>query len=462
MLNLTPKRSSKPRLRFLDTACQNVSKAVWKTATTPAPSEKKPVEVGSKADRVAFQNMDQAAAATEALSYHPLDAFVASVAGGVSANAIAEPDAEDKEIVNLTVEDYYAEPVPVQLGLHNGPDAPMLVIFPGIYGGTDNGFQAAYKKIALERGMNYTVFPNPVNYDLVDNSRPVNHPGNQQVEAEAIHKMIDQLREQKPEFFQEVSLTGYSYGGLMAANVARIDEAKGGDRLVTGGIVALSPPENLYNSMRELDGLREDYATGAGSTTWTGIHYTNEVGRLGYENFMESDLASRGEGTNITEIKIADSYGSRDGMINMVAQVDSDFGHNQLPPVWPRYFERKRVLNAMTYEQYSADWMSKDAWLVERGLSPEALGEKTSFKTALDALNDTPVLTLLSQDDYILSQEDVQTFRDIDTDPDDLEYTRVMEHGGHVGLLFNPEVQNLIGDFAYSAKEIRKGQAAET
>jgi hypothetical protein len=419
--------------------------------TTPSPEHQKPIEPGSKADRDTFESMAQVIAATKAIDYHPLDPFVASVASGIDARSVSEPDKEHKQEVVVSVEDYYAEPIPVEMGTLHGPDAPMLVILPGIYGTVDGGFPAAFKKIAFERGMNYTVIRNPLNEGMIDDG-PKNHPGNMQLEAEATHAILRKLRESKPDFFDNVSLTGYSYGALLSANVAKFDEATEteGGRIVQGGVIALSPPQNLYHSMEQLDGLRNLYAEGAGSVTATGVYYTSEVSRFGYDKFMESKLASRGEGTNITETKIADSYGSRNEMKEMVVQVDEKFGHSQLPPVWPEYFKRRKILSEMTYDQYTREWFSKDPWLVGQGISAEELAVKNSYQNALEALNKTPVLTLLSEDDYILNSEDVQAFRQLETSSEGLEYTRVMERGGHVGLLFNPEVQNLIGDFAFS------------
>ena len=436
-------------------ATRSPSKKEWLRLTTP--EEKRPVDPGSKSERETFQSMNDVREAAQKLDFHPLNAFVASVAGGVDARSVDAPDREHVEELEVSVKDYYSKPVKVEMGLHNGPDAPMLMIYPGIYGSRDGGFPKAFKKIALERGMNYAIVPNPLNPEMLD-GEPDHHPSNIQIEAEIMHAVLRQLRGSKPEYFDQVSLAGYSYGALLAANVAKYDELRSeheGRRMVQGGVVALSPPQNLFHSMLELDSLREGYEEGAGSTTATGVYYTREVSKYGYENFMESKLAERGEGENATEMKIADEYGSREEMKDMVVQVDEQFGHNHLPPKWPDYFKRKKVINEMTYDQYSAEWFSKDPWLVEEGLTPEQLAADNSFKAALDELDHTPVLTLLSQDDYILNQEDVDTFRQLEKTSNGLEYTRVMDHGGHVGLIFNPEVQEIIGDFAFSAEGLK-------
>lgn len=433
-----------------------VSRDDWVRLTTPDSALLLPIRPGIGSEKDVFTSMEQVRAATDALDFHTLDPFVASVASAVDGRSVSEPDKAHVESVEILMDGYYEEPFQVEIGTHNGPDAPMLLILPGIYGTKDGTFSKQLKKIALERGMNYTIASNPLNAEMLK-AKPINHPGNIQVEAEVMHGVLSRLAEQRPEYFQTVSLAGYSYGGLLAANIARYDELKGeesGVRVIKGGVVTISPPQDLSHSMLELDSLRERYAEGGGSITATGAYYSREVSRLGYERFMESDLAKRGEGTNITEIKISDHYGSRDEMKDMVVTVDEHFGHNHLPAKWPNYFKRRKVINEMTYASYSNEWFSKDEWLNRHGLTPEELGARNSYKAALAELDHTPVLTLLSQDDYILSPSDVETYQDLAAGSNGLEYTRVFPRGGHVGLFFNPKVKELVGDFAFSGKAL--------
>ena len=420
---------------------------------TPSRDNQKKIETGSKADRVDFQTMNQARQAADSLTFHPLDPFVSSVASSLDARSVSEPkNPWATEYMYVSVDDFYAEPIPVEVGLDNGPDAPMMIVLPGIFGGREGGYSTAYKKIALERGMNYAVIANPLSDESLG-EEPVNHPGNIEQEAASTLAILERLQEQKPDFFDKVTLSGYSYGALLAANVAKMDEAKRGegqDALVDG-VIAVSPPENLYHSMEQLDALRNVYVEGAGPITATALMYKAELAGLGYERFMESGLADRGEGTNLTEVKMADKYGSRNGMEDMVATVDSDFEHNKLPHPFFEYFERQRVLDNMTYVQYSGEWFTEDPWMKEQGITPEQLADRNSYSKALESMTKTPVMTILSGDDYILKPEDVQNFEKLEQSSEGLEHVRVLDHGGHVGILYNPAVQDFVGDFAFSA-----------
>lgn len=353
------------------------------------------------------------------------------------------------------------------MGTHHGPGAPMLVILPGVYGDGKGGHSAVLKKMALERGMNYLALPNSLGMESLRDD-PRDHPGNPRLSGLACYEAIRTLQQQYPDFFDSVSVAGYSYGALNGANLVRYEEElleqnPAMERLITGSLVSLSPPENLAHSMEKLDGLREHYKEGAGSIIGNGLKYKKHVRRHGYADFMMSELSERGPGENITEIKISDKYGSRDDLKKMVNRVDYDFDHKQLPMNRPEYWEgtdaqrdewrreHSSILDEMTYAQFSEDYMSKDRWLTEHHLTPQQMAERYSFSNAMKVIDDTPVMVLLSADDYILNDNDLAQYRQLEAAPGELEAVKVFDHGGHVGLAWNPQIQELMGDFLFKA-----------
>lgn len=426
----------------------------WREIVTPQPGEGDLVEVGRRSAERPFESMAEVRERVAALTFHPIDPYVATVGCSINGERVEIPKGE--QTVEVAAPDYYAETVEVLMGTHNGPGAPMLVILPGIHSSGESSHTNVFRKMALERGMNYVVLPNSLSEVMLED-KPYNHPGNPRVDAEASHQILSNLKQAYPEYFESISLGGYSYGALHGANLVRYDEEKP-ERLINGSLIAVSPPENLDHSMRELDGLRELYKEGAGSIPSTGLKYRQDVKKYGYENFLQSKLSERGPGSNITEIKIADKYGSRDSLMKLVENVDVGFAHNQLPRNTQEYkdagwWQRRKMrqeheqqVENMTYKEFSADWMSKDRWLTERGLTPAELAARYSFSEAIKAIEETPVLALVSADDYILAEQDVQAFRNLPTG--ELEVVRVMNHGGHVGLTWNPEIQDTLGDFA--------------
>lgn len=435
------------------------SLAVWQEIVSPLPGHGDMVEIGKRKHEAGFVSIDDVRERVAALDYHAIDPYVASVAGSIGGERIEIPKGEQS--VEVQVPGHYAEGVEVLMGTQNGPGAPMMVILPGVHSTGESSHTNVFRKMALERGMNYVVLPNSLSKVMLED-KPFNHPGNPRADAEASHEILAQLKATYPEFFHQVSVGGYSYGALHGANLVRLDEEQD-ERLINGSLIGVSPPENLEHSMRQLDGLREKYAEGAGSIPATGLKYRNQVKKYGYEQFPESDLASRGPGTNITEIKISDKYGSRDGLMEMIEHVDTVFGHNQLPKNTQEYkdagwWERRKLrqqhdqqVENFTYQEFSDGWMVKDRWLNERNMTPAEMSERYSFSEAIEAIEDTPVLTLISADDYILAPQDVEALRDLETSSGDLEVIRVMDHGGHVGLTWNPEVQETLADFAVGA-----------
>jgi pimeloyl-ACP methyl ester carboxylesterase len=432
------------------------SQAEYRELIAPKPDDR--VEIGQDTAPVReLRSMTEAKNALSLLDYHPdIDPFVATVAGGIYAGKVSDP--KDAQKISLELPKYYEREFEVELGLQHGPEAPLLVILPGIYGERDGGFNTLTKKTAHERGMNYLVIPNALGDDALDDG-PKFHPGNPGLESEMVVDILKMMKERHPDHFDKVSITGYSYGGLLAANVVRADEEAHNEeqRLITGGMFAVSPPEDLYDSMRELDGLRLDYADGAGSVLGTVLKYRKDVKKFGYQNFPLSELAQRGKGENITEIKISDKYGSRNDMEDMVPRVDRMFGHNAIPRMNPldpdTNRKRREMLDAMNYLWYSSDWFSKDSWLVARGLTPEAMADEYSYKNALNKIERTPALTLVSRDDYIINQDNVRTYEQLAAQNEPLEATKVLETGGHVGALFNPEVRGVLADFTFATAE---------
>lgn len=431
----------------------------WDQLMSPSPGQGEATVVGRRADEPLPESVDDFRRQVADLDYLPIDPFVASVAGSVGANQIEVPKGETT--VAVRVPGYYAEDVEVMMGTHNGPNAPMLLILPGIHSGGDSSHNMLLRKLALERGMNYVALPNSMNQAMLED-KPLYHPGNPRLDALWTREVLGALKEQYPEFFTSVSVAGYSYGALQAANLVRLDE-ESSERLIDGGMVAVSPPENLEHSMSQLDQLRHSYADGSATIADTGLHYKHDVKKFGYERFMESSLSKHGPGSNVDEQEIADKYGSRDSLKELVQKVDTQFGHNRLPMNTQAYKEANliekykmrqehdQIVDNITYHQLSEGWMSKDQWLAQQGMTPAQLAERYSFSQAIRAVEDTPVLVLSSADDYILSGQDVETLRNLPVGP--LEISRVFDVGGHVGLDWNPAVAETLIDFAVAAKD---------
>lgn len=440
------------------------SESEWSELIRPKPGEGDQVVLNAHANDPLPQSIQEFRQIVSKLDYQPFDPFVSSVGASIGSDQSELPKGEKKLKVSLP--EYYSKDVELLFGGHNGPHAPMLVILPGIFGAGDGSHNQLYKKLALERGMNYLVVPNSLNEGMMDN-QPIHHPGNPRVDAMCTHALLSKLKGEMPEFFEHISVAGYSYGGLHGANLVRLDEERH-SKLIDGSLVAVSPPENLEHSMRQLDGLRQFYEGQDTSISQTGLQYKRDVKKYGYADFAQSDLAAHASGSNITEIEIADKYGSRDGLKKLIEAVDVQFHHNLLPKNTQEYQEagflkkhkmrqeHDKIVENITYDQFSSSWMRDDAWLVEQGLTPSAMAEQFSFSKALGVIHDTPVMVLAAKDDYILNTDDVAKMYQFSARPDIKDVAKVFDHGGHVGVDWNPQVAQTLIDFAKAGPEIHK------
>ena len=438
------------------------------------------VTPGINVHRIPAETITAARERVDQLTFLDIDPFVASVANAVDARSA--PSVKGGETVKLRVPGYDKK-FEVELGFPNGEGAPLLVLLPGIYGDAGGAQTKALKADAVERGMNYLVIPNALGKEAMKDA-PENHPGNPRLEAMVAYDILTQVADQYPEHFKQVSVAGYSYGGLLGANLVRYEEelaemVPGAERLINGSLVAISPAENLSHSMQELDGLRVHYEEGqGGSVIWNGLKYRRHVRRYGYENFSESELAQRRDGNNNTEVKLSDLYGSRNNMKDMIDRVDRQFDHDRLPlnrPGAPRpgggrrgndaryrrvRAEHQQALDDATYVQFRDEWFAQDPWLERAAMSPDEMAGEYSYGNAMEVIDDTPVLTLVSADDYILNEQNVETYRELEREAAPGEVTRVFDTGGHVGILFNPEVREVLTDFAYHPPAFEKESEA--
>lgn len=428
----------------------------WEALIKPEPGHGESVEIGARADEPLPRSIADVRQQVARLDYQNLDPYVASVAGSIAASQVELPKGEEKIAIGVT--EFYKEDVEVLMGRQNGPFVPMLVVLPGIHSSGETSHANLLKKLALERGMNYVCLPNSMSKEMLEDM-PLHHPGNPRVDAMATRKILENLRDQYPEFFTSISVAGYSYGGLHGANLVRLDE-ECAERLIDGNFVAISPPENLEHSMVQLDDLRVLYKEGTATTSDTGLKYKRDVKKFGYDGFYQSDLSKHATGTNVDEIEICDKYGSRDSLKELLERVDTQFGHNQLPMNTEEYKQagvfkkvkmrqdHKKIVENITYRQFSDGWLAKDGWLQQNQLTPEQMAAKYSFTNAMEMVHRTPVLTVGAADDYILNRNDVETLRTLETNPGQLEVTRIFDTGGHVSLDWNPKVAETLIDFA--------------
>lgn len=437
----------------------------WHQLMQPRPGEERPVRLPGKpplaSERYAPRSMAETRERLDAIRYPELNPYVASVASDMWASV--QGGVKDSVVEYVRLPGSFEYSVRVGMSLDNGKDAPMLLILPGVGGGHRDSKVQALKRLALENGMNYVSVDNAFGPGWLY-SRPAHDPGNLQNEAKVTYDLLQQVRAKHPEHFRKMSVVGYSYGGSLAASMLRHQQVVGDSRpLITGSVVSLSPPESMVDSMRELDGLRQQYeGKKVGSAVFRAMVYRGTLREEGYEGFLRSHVARRDGAETLTELMMVDQYGSRSGMENAIEYLDRMRGHLKLPlnareaerkwPIenWQELRDKQTaLLDASTYSSYLQDYLAKDPWFAQHGTTPGQVGEAHRYSRLMRdvAGKGVPVMTLASADDYILTARNVQDFRNLEKSPAPDQVTKVYDKGGHTGLFLNPEIRQSMMDF---------------
>lgn len=345
----------------------------------------------------------------------------------------------------------------------HGRDAPMLLVIPGAFGDKYGDKVNLLEQVALDHGMNFVAIDNPLEPGL-QMVGPQQYPGNPEREAADIYDTLRALRQHYPAFFRNVSITGYSYGGLLSVGVLdaqqRWLQAHPTDRpIITGSIAAVSPPESLPDSMRALDEVHHSYdRSRVGSYLFAFMHYEGAVRDVDFQHLdvkpYSADLA--------TDRMLVDDFGFRFSFEDMVTQFDVSRGINRLP--LDRAAAAGRLTDAQhdaladqqraflrdySYDDYEREYLVRDGWFAEHHVTPQAELDGYRYSRLLERVSGSgvPVMTLVSADDFILNPQNVASYRRIQANPRPQEATMVYDRGGHTAILYNPDVREAIGGF---------------
>ena len=210
-----------------------------------------------------------------------------------------------------------------------------------------------------------------------------------------------------------------------------------------------------------MDDLRNRYE---GALDWVDVaaEYSELLARYGFERIMESPLGTRRKVD--VEMFLADTVGARTPLRNVTAFVDARRAYNLLPlnKALAEYgeeldpdleadleYEQEEALDDYTYDEFAETYLSRDPWFVENHTGIQEVDENHLYSELLDEISGggIPVLTLISSDDYILNAENLAALKRHEGDPNSDQITHFFEHGGHIGMIFHPQIRKIIGDF---------------
>lgn len=136
---------------------------------------------------------------------------------------------------------------------------PLVIFVPGVFGNLEDARGLRIIKTLLTKA-NVLFLPNPLGLDYLSKG-PKHDMGDVEREAEllrlAIAQGLSDLRRLGINSTR-VDLMGLSYGAFISSVISAQD-AQSGAPMITGTVTLLSPPYQLFESMRALDSLMDQY-----------------------------------------------------------------------------------------------------------------------------------------------------------------------------------------------------------
>lgn len=405
--------------------------AAASTAALPAPQLALNVQQAAQTATDASQRaLIDARRALMRADFPAVDPYVASVAQGV--DALINAHAEDVSPVKVWLPQHFERPVEVKMGTSQGPHAKMLAIFPGLGSDGDQDQVNQLANIASEHGMNFVVLPNPFSASWLE-AKPRHLPGVIPSEAVVMNDMLTVLARAYPSYFEHVSALGCSYGGMLGAATLKTQQEAPARPVINGTLSVVSPPLDLLDSIPRMDALASQSPVSLREGASVGLSYLRQIYNAPFETFATSALAQRGSYS--AERMFARYAGPESVLSTLRAHLGA------------------RGASSLTFVRYVHDQVRRDPWFAENGSTVEQASAASRLDHTLDAVSGggVPVMVLTSKDDFILTPQNAKTFTREARSANPDQIVHQFAHGGHLGILYNPKVRDIVGDFAAGA-----------
>jgi pimeloyl-ACP methyl ester carboxylesterase len=322
--------------------------------------------------------------------------------------------------------------------------APLVYIVPGLGSHRMAETSIALAELIYSNGCSAVCVSSPFNREFMENASTAALPAYLPVDGRDLHVALSEidrhLNASYPNRVGDRALMGYSMGALESLFVAATGATNQPPLLKFDRFVAISSPVRMLHGVSKLD---EFYRA---PLDWPQAERTGDI-----ENtFLKVAALSKNKLTpqtslpfNAIESKFLIGLTFRFLLRDIIysTQRRHDQGVLQLP-LWG--FRRDPVYQEILQYSYQ-DYFDKFAipYYQARGLpSPAAELEKAGdLRTYQAALRANPnIRVIVNQNDFLLSDDDLAWLR-ATIAPDELT---VFPQGGHLGNLYNPEVQKAI------------------
>jgi ABC-type transporter lipoprotein component MlaA len=341
--------------------------------------------------------------------------------------------------------------------------APVVYYLPGLGSYRLDRSSAAYCDMLYRHGYSVVVFSNPFQKEFMERASTMAVPGYGPADCDDVVNALKLIRADlikwKGDKITGHSLTGVSHGGYFTLMTAAREAAGKLDGLSFDRYVAVEPPVQLSTALRHLDDLfyialdwpAETRKKEMLDSIFTALYFAqkNQNAFAGNENGLDVNAAKNI--FHISQEKIPLTLYQSEFLVGLMfrytlmgviydSQSRHDLGVIKVPPgnlVRQPFYRAAREVSYTAYmDRFVLPYLIK----IGRGTNAEALKEATSLEPLTDALKDNPkVRVQICQDDFLLSRQNIDWYGS--TFGTNLT---TYAHGGHLGNLHNPEVQEAL------------------
>lgn len=315
--------------------------------------------------------------------------------------------------------------------------APLVLIVAGVGGDGNSGLGVALAEQLYKKGYNVIVLPSPVSWiysvAISEAAAPGYNPRDK-IEYYTWIKWVLNYAKKQGMRFNDISLMGYSYGGLLAGFLAPYDLTQ--SQPLFKKIIMINPAIDPEFGLRKLDALydlgknipdsrkgRIKVATyeAAGSTEPTADPVQSVFKFMKQTNISHQDI----------QWLIGDSF--RFSLSNIVLGTQYIIDRGVLKSPYSRFSLNKRTAESQTVS--FLDYMHK---IVIPSLTTDEQAKDTNYESSLYSQiehlkNDSRVFVFQNADDFIVKESDIELLRQNFSDR-----LFLFPYGGHLGNALAP------------------------
>jgi ABC-type transporter lipoprotein component MlaA/pimeloyl-ACP methyl ester carboxylesterase len=325
--------------------------------------------------------------------------------------------------------------------------APVVYIIPGLGSHRLAETSIALAELVYRSGFSAVSLSSPFNSEFMERASTVALPAYLPVDGHDVHVALTEVNRRLNDLYPgrlgAKALMGYSMGAFDAMYIAATEKTNHLPLMKFDRYVAINTPVRLLHGVSKLD---EFYQAPLG---WPAAERTGDIENTFLKVAALSKRALTPRTTlpfNAIESKFLIGFTFRSVLRGIIfsSQRRNDQGVLQRP-IWnlrrePVYREILRYSYEDYFEKFAVPYYQRRG-MASPAKTLETAGDLRTYEAGLRA--NSGVRVIVNENDFLLADRDLEWLRATFTP----EQVTVFKEGGHLGNLYNPEVQKtIIGD----------------